>query len=72
MTTVLQDEAQTNGRIRVDPRLLISVVGWLVSILLAWGYMGARVAVVESKQGDSDRRIERIEQKIDILIDRRP
>lgn len=71
MTSLRETEPLANGRIKIDPRLLITLVGWIVTIVLAWGYMGARVAVVETKQGDADRRMERIEGKIDRLIERR-
>lgn len=51
-TTVTKE---SNGRLKIDPRLLVSIAGWLVSIMLAWGYVNTKLAVVESK-------VERLQQ----------
>jgi len=57
-----------NGRIRVDPTLLLQVVAWLIVAVATYGAISSRVAVVETKQSETDRRLERIEQKLDDLL----
>lgn len=44
------------------------VVNFIVTALLTYGAVNARVAVVESKQLDNERRLQRIEDKIDRLV----
>lgn len=61
-----------NGRIRIDPGVAIQVLAWIVAAVVTYGAINARVAVVESKQNDSERRMERIENKIDDLLRRVP
>lgn len=67
-----ETHGETNGRIRIDPTLAFNVLAWLFSALVAgivtYGAVNARVSVVESKQGESERRLERIENKVDQLL----
>jgi hypothetical protein len=58
-----------NGKLRIEPGLLLQIVAYVVGLAVAYGAMSARVAVVESKQIDGDRRMERMEQKIDRLLE---
>lgn len=62
---------ETNGRIKLSPQLAIAIVGWALTLMAAWGMVSSRIAVVETKQGENERRLQRIEQKIDDLL-RRP
>lgn len=59
--------AEGNGRIRID--WFLQIVAWVVGLMVAYGAMSARVAVVESKQIDGERRMERMESKIDRLLE---
>lgn len=63
-------EPVTNGRLRVSWSVAIQIVAWLVAVLLAYGAVDARVAVLESKQGLLERQIERIENKLDRVLER--
>lgn len=65
---------ETNGRLKVDPKvaigLALTLLGWIVTVALAWGGQGARISIVEAKQQENERRLERIEQKLDQLLQR--
>lgn len=70
--------AEPNGRIKVDPMVAFQVIAWIVAALITYGVMNARVSVMEShqneidrRQGEGDRRLQRIEDKLDQLIQRR-
>lgn len=43
----------------------------LVTVLLAWGNLGGRVSALEGHEQDRDRRLERIESKVDQLLQER-
>lgn len=57
-------------RIKVPAQIALQVVGWVVAASLAYGAVNARVAVLESRVQESDRRLERIESKIDRIFER--
>lgn len=63
-----------NGRLKIAfgtvVTLGVTVIGWVVSLMLAWNMVNSRVAVMESKQHETDRRLERIELKVDELLKR--
>lgn len=66
-------------RFRIAPALMIQAIAWLVAVLLAYGAISARLAVVETRQveadrrqSESERRMERIENKLDMLLSRVP
>ncbi len=40
------------------------VVGWLVAALVAWSLMGTRVAVLEQRSLENERRIEQLESDV--------
>lgn len=64
-----EQSSNGNGRWKVDPMVALHLIGWLVFSLLTYGAVDSRVAVVESRQSDSERRLERIENKVDKLLD---
>jgi hypothetical protein len=64
-------QMNSNGRIRIDPMVAFQVIAWIVAALVTYGAINARVSVVESRQGESDRRLQRIEDKVDQLLQRR-
>lgn len=37
------------------------IVGWLVAALIAWGLMGTRVAVLEQRSIENERRVQQAE-----------
>lgn len=70
MATILDSNGQAadaNGRFKITAEKLITLI---VTALLAYAAVTSRVAVIESKQADLERRLERIEQKLDQLIQR--
>ena len=52
--------------------LAIQVAFWLVAAMLTYTAVVARVAVVEQQVTGIERRLDRIEGKVDALLDRRP
>jgi hypothetical protein len=64
------------SRARLNWGLVLSVVG----LLVAWGTSSCRsyaevehrISVVETEQSGTDRRLERIEHKLDRLLERVP
>lgn len=72
MTTISErragnDRREADGQIKIAWPIVVQVVTWIVAALLTYGAITARIAVVESKQNDNDRRQDRIELKIDRL-----
>ena len=65
-----QPGLSSNGRLKVDPLVAFQVIAWLVAALITYGAMNSRVAVVESQQNAAERRMERIENKIDDILGR--
>ena len=60
-------ESNGNGRFKITAKEIITVT---VTVLLTYAAMNARVSVVESRQGSTEQRLERIETKLDMLIQR--
>lgn len=63
-------ETEQIARFRLTPTFAFQIVAWIVAALLTYGAMSSRLAVVETRQGESDRRMERVEQKLDRIIER--
>ena len=61
----------SNGRWRIEPGLAIQILAWVLAAATAYGLARIDIAVLQSRQVDTDRRLERIEQKLDELL-RRP
>ena len=57
-----------NGELRIRWTVVIQVVGYIVAALLTYAAIVARVSVVESRQNDNERRLVRIEDKLDRLL----
>lgn len=77
MTVHLTDDDPPVARFKLTPMIAVQVVAWLVAALLTYGAMSSRVAVIETRQGesdrrqsDTDRRMERIENKLDRILER--
>jgi hypothetical protein len=51
---------------------VVQIVGWLTAMLMAYGMARSDIAVLQTKQIETDRRLERIELKIDTLLLRQP
>lgn len=63
------DTSNLNGRMKVTVERLLTLV---IAVLLAYAAMTSRVSVIEAKQQDLERRLERMEDKLDILVQRQP
>lgn len=59
-----------NDGFRIPTAVIMQVIGWVIGVLLAYGAVNARVSVLESKTTDTDRRLNSIELKIDVLLAR--
>jgi hypothetical protein len=57
---------------KVPISLLWQVATVLISVLLAYAAVTNRVSVVETKQDESKYRMERIENKLDRVLERLP
>lgn len=65
----LQDETDDSGVVKLKTSVAMQIVAWIVGALITYSAISARVAVVESKQSASDQRIERIENKLDRVLE---
>ena len=66
-----QPGLKKNGRWTLEPRLVVTIVIWIVTLAAAWGAVNTRIAVMESRQQENERRLQRIEDKVDVLLGRR-
>lgn len=46
----------------------VQIVLWIVAALLTYGAVNSRVAVLETRQLDLERRLSRIEDKLDTVL----
>jgi hypothetical protein len=64
------------SRARLNWGLVLSVLGlvvaWGTSSCRSYAAIEHRISVVETEQHDGDRRLERIEHKLDRLLERWP
>lgn len=51
--------------------LTLAVIGWLLGGFSSYAQVEHRITVVETQQSSTDRRLDRIEHKIDALLERR-
>ena len=49
---------------------MVQIVCWTVAMLMAYGMARVDIAALQVKQGETDRRLERIEMKLDQLLSR--
>ena len=55
---------------RVPITWVVQIIGWTVAMLMAYGMTRVDIAALQVKQGETDRRLERIEMKLDQLLSR--
>lgn len=65
-----QSEHAITGETAISTSLAMSIVVWIVGALLTYTVVHSRVAVIETRQTDADRRLERIENKLDAVLNR--
>jgi hypothetical protein len=63
MMTEERDESFT-----LKQSVAIQIVLWIVAALMTYGAVNARVAVLETRQLDLERRLGRIEDKLDTVL----
>jgi hypothetical protein len=59
-----------NGEERITINWLFQIVAWVAAAVVAYGMARSDIAVLQAQQSDDRRRMERIELKIDQLLDR--
>lgn len=68
--TLLAANEPLSGDTTLSASLVMSIVVWIIGALLTYGVVSSRIAVIEAKQTESDRRLERIELKLDRALER--
>lgn len=72
-TTVLSKRvAIVTERFKVSQNTVLTVVGWIVSVLLAYGAMNVRVAVIEERVNSLRADIVEIKSDVKTLLTRKP
>lgn len=59
-----------NGKLRISPSVLAQIAIWLVSVLLAYGALSTRIAVVEDRVQRFGTDISEIKADIKTLLRR--
>jgi hypothetical protein len=59
-------------RVKVSTQLAMTVIGWVVSVLLAYGAMNVRIAVVEDRVNRLQSDVAEIKQDVKTLLRRTP
>jgi hypothetical protein len=59
-------------RMKVSTQLAMTGVGWVVSVLLAYGAMNVRIAVVEDRVNRLQSDVAEIKQDVKTLLRRTP
>lgn len=59
-------------RFKVSQNTVLTVVGWIVSVLLAYGAMNVRVAVIEERVNSLRADIVEIKSDVKTLLTRKP
>lgn len=62
-----ESKEEPNGRFRVTTDKVLTVI---VTVLLTWAAVQSRIAVLETQQNNTERRLQSIEMKIDTLLQR--
>lgn len=58
----------TEQRIKVSTQVALTIVGWVVAVLLAYGAMNARVAVIEDRVNRIYADISEIKADVKTLV----
>lgn len=62
-------EERRDGGFAIPTTLWLWFIQFMISGLLIYAAVNARVSVVEAKQIENERRLQRIEDKVDRLLD---
>ena len=76
MTSIRSSEDGADiAKVRLSTPFVVQIVAWIVGGLMVYAALISRIAVIETRQGESDRRIsasdgrmERIENKLDRVL----
>lgn len=64
------ESVHVTERTQISLPVFAQFLAWIVAALFIYGAVNARVSVVESKQSETERRLNSIESKIDVLLSR--
>jgi hypothetical protein len=71
---VVADHGQgSNGngsRFKLSPQTAMTIIGYVIAVLLAWGAANARLSVLENRVNNADSRMQRMEDKLDRIWER--
>jgi len=67
---IMGENGEKNGSKVNIPGWLMQIGGWSIAALLAYGAARSDIAVLQSRQGETERRLESIERKVDQLLAR--
>ena len=59
----------SDPRVRLTQGFVMQLITWIVAALLTYAAVNARVAVLETKEQSSEQRMERIENKVDRVLE---
>lgn len=65
------EDHEIGGHTALSVNLAVQIGFWLVAAMLTYAAVVARVSVVENQVAGIERRLDRIETKVDQLLDRR-
>lgn len=66
---VMAENGEKNGKLNI-PSWIFQIIGWGLAAMIAYGAARSDIAVLQQRVNDADRRLERIEQKVDQLLAR--
>lgn len=71
MVQIVMDTSngEKNGKLNI-PSWIFQIIGWGMAAMIAYGAARSDIAVLQSRQSENERRLERIEQKVDQLLSR--
>jgi hypothetical protein len=69
---VFEGTSHMTERVKVSTQLAMTVIGWVVSVLLAYGAMNVRIAVVEDRVNRLQSDVAEIKQDVKTLLRRTP
>ena len=66
------DEQIQIGRVRMGTGDIVRLVVWVVTITLAYGALSERISVLETKYDGLSYQLQKVNDKLDRLLERRP
>jgi len=63
-------DTNSNGTLRISVKVALQVVAYIVAVLLAYAAVSTDIAVLKNEINTTEKRLERIENKVDRLLER--